>query len=156
MTTRTSRTSAADRVVRCAVYTRTAKTEGDGARPIEAQRNEAERCIRRRANQGWIVLPTRYDDAGFSGRTLRRPALRQLLADIEAGQIDVVVVHRIDCLTRSLDHFDRLLAGFARHKVRFSPAAFATHESAESPRVSETLPGHLSVPVAAARREKEK
>jgi site-specific DNA recombinase len=69
--------------------------------------------------EGWTVLPTLYDDGGFSGGTMERPALKRLIADIEAGQIDVVVVYKVDRLTRSLADFAKLVEVFDRRGVSF-------------------------------------
>ena len=69
--------------------------------------------------EGWVLVPDRYDDGGFSGGTLERPALRRLLADIEAGRVDVVVVYKIDRLSRSLMDFAKLVEVFDRHDVTF-------------------------------------
>src|ERR1700736_7033161 len=71
------------------------------------------------AHEGWTVLPTLYDDGGFSGGTMERPALKRLIADIEEGQIDVVVVYKVDRLTRALSDFAKLVEVFDRHGVSF-------------------------------------
>jgi site-specific DNA recombinase len=70
-------------------------------------------------HEGWTVLPTLYDDGGYSGGTMERPALQRLLADIEAGQIDVVVVYKVDRLTRALSDFAKLVEVFDRRGVSF-------------------------------------
>jgi len=70
-------------------------------------------------HEGWTVLPARYDDGGFSGGTMERPALKRLMADIEAGHIDVVVVYKVDRLTRALSDFAKLVDVFDRCGVSF-------------------------------------
>jgi DNA invertase Pin-like site-specific DNA recombinase len=86
---------------------------------LDAQREACEAYVASQRAEGWILVPDRYDDGGFSGGTLDRPALKRLLADIEAGKIDVVVVYKIDRLSRSLMDFSRLVEVFDQHKVTF-------------------------------------
>jgi site-specific DNA recombinase len=107
--------------VRCAIYTRKSTEEGldQDFNSLDAQREAAEAYIHSQAHAGWTALPTRYDDGGYSGSNLDRPALQRLLADIEAGQIDCVLTHRVDRLSRSLMDFARLMETFERHQVAF-------------------------------------
>ena len=100
------------RKVRCAVYTRKSSEEGLDMEfnSLDAQRESCEAYIASQKPEGWILVPDRYDDGGFSGGTLERPALKRLLADIESGRIDVVVVYKIDRLSRSL----MILPGWSR------------------------------------------
>jgi site-specific DNA recombinase len=107
--------------VRCAIYTRKSTEEGldQEFNSLDAQREAAEAYIRSQAGQGWILLPERYDDGGFTGGNMERPGLRHLLADIEDGQIDCVVVYKVDRLSRSLLDFSRLMEIFERHNVSF-------------------------------------
>ena len=109
------------RKLRCAVYTRKSSEEGlDMAfNSLDAQRDACAAYIASQKSEGWVALPGRYDDGGFSGGTLERPALRRLLADIEAGRIDIVVVYKIDRLSRSLMDFAKLVEVFDRHNVTF-------------------------------------
>ena len=86
---------------------------------LEAQREACEAYVASQRAEGWLLVPDRYDDGGFSGGTLDRPALKRLLADIEAGKVDVVVVYKIDRLSRSLMDFSRLVEVFDQHKVTF-------------------------------------
>ncbi len=86
---------------------------------LDAQREACEAYIKSQASQGWRLIPKPYDDAAFSGGNLERPALKELLADIAAGQVDVVVVYKIDRLTRSLADFARLVELFDAHSVSF-------------------------------------
>ncbi len=106
---------------RCAVYTR--KSCEDGLEleynSLDAQYDSAVSYIRSQAANGWRLVEKRYDDGGFSGGNTNRPALRQLLADIEAGEIDIVVVYKIDRLSRSLCDFTDLSRTFERHGVSF-------------------------------------
>src|SRR5438477_8161893 len=88
--------------VRCAIYTRKSTEEGleQEFNSLDAQRESAEAFIRSQAGEGWTCLSERYDDGGFTGGTMDRPALRRLMADIEAGKIDCVVVYKVDRLSR--------------------------------------------------------
>lgn len=106
---------------RCAIYTRKSTEEGldSDFSSLDAQRESAESFIASQRHEGWVVLPTHYDDGGFTGANTDRPALAQLMKDIEAGQVDVVVVYKIDRLSRSLLDFVNLLQVFERHQVAF-------------------------------------
>ncbi len=90
--------------VRCAIYTRKSTEEGldQDFNSLDAQRESAEAYIRSQAAEGWKLVPTRYDDGGYSGGTLDRPALAALVEDIKAGKVDCVVVYKVDRLSRSL------------------------------------------------------
>ena len=107
--------------IRCAVYTRKSSEEGlaQDFNSLDAQRVAAEAYIASQAGEGWTLQPEQYDDGGFSGGSLERPGLKRLLADIEAGLIDVVVVYKIDRLTRSLTDFARIVEIFEKHDVSF-------------------------------------
>jgi DNA invertase Pin-like site-specific DNA recombinase len=107
--------------LRCAAYTRKSSEEGleQEFNSLDAQREACEAYIASQRAEGWTLVPDYYDDGGVSGGTLERPALKRLLADIEAGKIDVVVVYKIDRLSRSLMDFARLVEVFDRHKVTF-------------------------------------
>jgi DNA invertase Pin-like site-specific DNA recombinase len=85
---------------RCAIYTRKSSEEGleQAFNSLDAQREACAAFILSQKHEGWTVLPTLYDDGGFSGGTMERPALKRLIADIEAGQIDVIVVYKVDRL----------------------------------------------------------
>jgi site-specific DNA recombinase len=109
------------RKVRCAAYTRKSSEEGldQEFNSLEAQREACEAYIASQKAEGWVLVPDRYDDGGVSGGTLERPALKRLLVDIEAGKIDVVVVYKIDRLSRSLMDFAKLVEIFDRHSVTF-------------------------------------
>ena len=106
---------------RCAIYTRKSSEEGLDMEfnSLDAQREACEAYIASQKAEGWAAIRDRYDDGGFSGGTLDRPALKQLLADIEAGLIDVIVVYKIDRLSRSLMDFAKLVEVFDRNNVTF-------------------------------------
>ena len=109
------------RKVRCAIYTRKSSEEGLDMEfnSLDAQREACEAFIASQKSEGWVELADRYDDGGFSGGTLERPALRRLLADIEDHRVDVVVVYKIDRLSRSLMDFAKLVDVFDRGGVTF-------------------------------------
>jgi len=109
------------RKLRCAVYTRKSTEEGLEMEfnSLDAQREACEAYVASQRAEGWLLVSDRYDDGGFSGGTLERPALKRLLADIEVGRVDVVVVYKIDRLSRSLMDFSRLVEVFDRHNVTF-------------------------------------
>jgi len=117
----TSTESTASSVVRCAIYTRKSTEEGleQEFNSLDAQRESAEAYIKSQQHEGWICLPDRYDDGGFTGGNMERPALRRLMADIEAGRIDCVVVYKVDRLSRSLLDFAQLMAKFDKHQIAF-------------------------------------
>ena len=106
---------------RCAVYTRKSSDEGleQEFNSLDAQREAGEAYVKSQASEGWKLLPELYDDGGFSGGSMERPGLKALLADIALGKIDVVVVYKIDRLTRSLGDFARMVELFDKHKVSF-------------------------------------
>src|ERR1700688_3335882 len=106
---------------RCAIYTRKSSEEGleQAFNSLDAQREACAAFILSQKHEGWTVLPTLYDDGGFSGGTMERPALKRLIADIEEGQIDVVVVYKVDRLTRALSDFAKLVEVFDRQGVSF-------------------------------------
>src|ERR1700716_2517441 len=94
----------APKLLRCAIYTRKSTEEGldQAFNSLHAQREACEAYVLSQAGEGWCVLPTAYDDGGFSGGNIERPALKRLLADVTAGKVDTIVVYKIDRLTRSL------------------------------------------------------
>jgi site-specific DNA recombinase len=109
------------RKLRAAIYTRKSTEEGleQEFNSLDAQREACESYIASQKAEGWLLVPDRYDDGGYSGGTLQRPALQRLLADIEAKRIDVVAVHKIDRLSRALMDFARLVEVFDRNSVTF-------------------------------------
>jgi site-specific DNA recombinase len=108
-------------LVRCAIYTRKSTEEGlqQEFNSLDAQRKSAQAFIRSQTNEGWTCLPERYDDAGFTGGNMERPALQRLLADISAGKIDLVCSYKVDRLSRSLLDFAKMMAAFEEHGVSF-------------------------------------
>jgi site-specific DNA recombinase len=106
---------------RCAIYTRKSSDEGleQAFNSLDAQREACAAFILSQRHEGWTLLPAMYDDGGFSGGTMDRPALKKLIADIEAGHIDVVVVYKVDRLTRALSDFAKLVDIFDRRGVSF-------------------------------------
>jgi len=107
--------------VRCAIYTRKSTEEGlqQEFNSLDAQRDSAESFIASQMHEGWTCLPTHYDDGGFTGGNMDRPALQRLMDDIEAGKIDCVVVYKVDRLSRSLLDFSRIMEKFDRADVSF-------------------------------------
>ena len=107
--------------LRCAIYTRKSSEEGldQSFNSLHAQREACEAYVRSQLGQGWKLIPTAYDDGGYSGGSLERPGLRALMADIEAGRIDIVLVYKVDRLTRSLADFAKLVEAFDRKPVSF-------------------------------------
>lgn len=109
------------KTIRCAIYTRKSTEEGleQEFNTLDAQREAGEAYIKSQQHEGWVCLPDRYDDGGFTGANLERPSLRRLLSDIEAGRVDVVVVYKVDRLSRSLLDFSRIMDVFDKSKVSF-------------------------------------
>ena len=97
--------------MRCAIYTRKSSEEGleQAFNSLHAQREACEAYVKSQQHEGWVIVPTTYDDGGFSGGSMERPALARLLDDIRAGKVDVVVVYKIDRLTRSLFDFAKIV-----------------------------------------------
>ncbi len=108
-------------MLRCAIYTRKSSEEGleQDFNSLQAQREACEAFIQSQAGEGWRLVKTHYDDGGLSGASMERPALQQLLADIAAGLVDVMVVYKVDRLTRALADFAGLVELFDRCQVSF-------------------------------------
>lgn len=106
---------------RCAIYTRKSSEEGldQDFNSLEAQREACEAYIRSQAHEGWKLIAERFDDGGFSGGNMERPALARLMAMLRDSKIDIIVIYKIDRLTRSLTDFARLAETFDKHKVSF-------------------------------------
>ena len=113
--------SAPPAVVRCAIYTRKSTSAGldRDFNSLDAQREACESYIRSQAHLNWCIVPQPYDDGGFTGANLDRPAFQRLLADIDARRIDVIVVHRVDRLSRSLLDFAGVMGRFNEKGVAF-------------------------------------
>src|ERR1044072_4004748 len=99
------------RTVRCAIYTRKSTDEGldQDFNSLDAQREAGEAYVRSQVGEGWNLLPAQYDDGGYTGANMERPALKRLLADIQAGNVDCVVVYKVDRLSRSIRGFAKIL-----------------------------------------------
>jgi len=111
----------AEKSVRCAIYTRKSSEEGleQSFNSLDAQREACEAYILSQRHEGWKVVPTKYDDAGFSGGNLDRPSLKKLLEDVAAKRVDTVVVYKVDRLTRSLADFAKIVEQFDERDVSF-------------------------------------
>jgi site-specific DNA recombinase len=111
----------ASKAVRCAIYTRVSTEQGleQDYNSLNAQHDASQAYIRSQAHAGWTLLRGKYDDGGFSGGNTERPALQRLLQDVRAGKLDVIVVYKVDRLTRSLADFARLVELFDQHNVSF-------------------------------------
>src|SRR5262245_2614410 len=111
--------------MRCAIYTRKSTEDGleQEFNSLDAQRESGEAYIKSQSHEGWECLPDRYDDGGFTGGNMDRPAVHRLLADIEAGRIDCVVVYKVDRLSRSLLDFARMMETSEKEKVSFVPVS---------------------------------
>src|ERR1700691_5229970 len=109
------------RSLRSAIYTRVSTEQGleQDFNSLDAQREACEAYIKSQAHEGWRLVRDRYDDGGYSGGSMERPALQKLLADVEARRIDVIVVYKVDRLTRSLADFAKLVELFDKHEVSF-------------------------------------
>src|SRR6266568_4025559 len=109
------------KVVRCAIYTRVSTDQGleQDFNSLDAQCDASQAYIRSQAHAGWSLLRAKYEDGGFSGGNTDRPGLRQLLDDVRAGKVDVIVVYKVDRLTRSLADFAKLVELFDKHGVSF-------------------------------------
>jgi len=109
------------KAVRCAIYTRVSTDQGleQDFNSLDAQYEASQAYIRSQAHAGWTLVRTQYDDGGFSGGNTDRPALQRLLQDIQAGRIDIIVVYKVDRLTRSLADFAKLVELFDAHGVSF-------------------------------------
>src|SRR5260370_204369 len=107
--------------MRCAIYTRKSTEEGleQEFNSLDAQRESAEAFIASQRHEGWTCLPQRYDDGGYTGGNMDRPALARLPADIGAGKVQVVVVYKVDRLSRSLLDFAKMMETFDKHSVSF-------------------------------------
>src|ERR1035441_2989746 len=103
-------------IMRCAIYTRKSSEEGleQSFNSLDDQRECSEAFILSQRQEGWRVVPTRYDDGGYSGGNMERPALKRLLEDIEANKVNVIVVYKVDRLTRSLSDFAKIVEALDR------------------------------------------
>ena len=104
-------TSQTTSIIRCAIYTRKSSEEGleQSFNSLDAQREACEAFIRSQSKKGWQALAEHYDDGGYSGGTMDRPALKRLLSDVEARKVNIIVVYKVDRLTRSLADFAKIV-----------------------------------------------
>jgi site-specific DNA recombinase len=109
------------KILRCAIYTRKSSEEGleQDFNSLHAQRESCEAYIKSQKHEGWVALPVLYDDGGYSGGSIERPALKKLLTDIQSRAVDVVVVYKVDRLTRSLADFAKIVEIFDAAGVSF-------------------------------------
>jgi len=109
------------KTVRCAIFTRKSSEEGldQEFNSLDAQREAGEAFIKSQTHEGWQCSPVRYDDGGFTGGNMERPALQKLMADIDAGRVDCVLVYKVDRISRSLLDFARLMDSFEKRQVAF-------------------------------------
>ena len=114
-------TAGESKKVRCAIYTRVSTDQGleQDFNSLDAQYDASQAYIRSQQHAGWTLVRSKYDDGGFSGGNTDRPALQRLLEDVRAGKVDIIVVYKVDRLTRSLADFAKLVELFDRHGVSF-------------------------------------
>ena len=107
--------------IRCAIYTRKSTEEGleQDFNSLDAQREACEAYIKSQMHEGWVLIKKEYNDGGYSGGTMNRPAFQELLTDIEADKVDIVVVYKVDRLTRSLMDFSKIIDIFDKHGTSF-------------------------------------
>ena len=108
-------------VVRCAIYTRKSTEEGldQDFNSLDAQREAGEAYIRSQASEGWTLVPSQYDDGGYTGANIERPGMKRLLEDIQAKKVDCVVVYKVDRLSRSIRDFAKIMETFEKHGAQF-------------------------------------
>src|SRR6202008_3275476 len=137
--------------VRCAIYTRKSSEEGldHEFNSLQAQREACEAFINSQRHEGWVCFPQAYDDGGFSGATMERPALQRLLADITAGRVDTVVVYKIDRLTRSLADFAKIVEILDQRSASFVSVTQQFNTTTSMGRL------HLNVLLSFAKFERE-
>ena len=109
------------KTIKCAIYTRKSTEEGleQDFNSLNAQREACEAYIKSQQHEGWILIEKHYDDGGFSGGTLERPGVKELFKDIESGEVDIVVVYKVDRLTRSLMDFAKIVELFDKQNASF-------------------------------------
>src|SRR5512144_471620 len=134
-------TMIANKKVRCAIYTRVSTEAGldQDFNSLDAQYDAAQSYSRSQAHAGWTLIRARYDDGGFSGGSTDRPALQQLIADIKAHKIKVVVVYKVDRLARSLADFAKLVELFDAHGVSFVSVTQQFNRSAVTSRIRDKI-----------------
>lgn len=135
--TTSNKVDGSNAIIRCAIYTRKSSEEGleQDFNSLDAQRISAEKYIQSQAGKGWIVIPKHYDDGGFSGGNMNRPALNELLNDIERKQIDCVVTYKLDRLSRSLLDFASIMNTFDSNNVMFDTVTESFSSASSSGRL---------------------
>lgn len=110
-----------DKKIRCAIYTRKSTEEGleQEFNSLQAQREACESYIKSQKHENWQLWPNEYDDGGYSGGNMERPALKRLLQDVQNGLVDIIVVYKIDRLTRSLMDFSKIVEVLDKHNASF-------------------------------------
>jgi site-specific DNA recombinase len=142
-------------IQRCAIYTRKSSEEGleQDFNSLHAQREACDAFIKSQQGEGWRLVKTAYDDGGLSGGTMKRPALQRLLDDIREGQVDVVVVYKVDRLTRSLADFAKMVEVFDARGISFVAVTQQFNTTTSMGRLTHGIDGlrapsfSLSVPV---------
>ncbi len=121
------------KTIKCAIYTRKSTDKGleKEFNTLEAQREAGLNYVKSQVHQGWEALSEHYDDGGYSGGNMNRPALKRLFEDIRAGKVDMIVVYKIDRLTRSLTDFSKMVELFDEYNVSFVSVTqnFNTYDS---------------------------
>ena len=107
--------------IRCAIYTRKSSEEGleQGFNSLDAQREACEAYIKSQVHEGWVLIEKQYNDGGYSGGTMNRPAFKELMEDIKQDKIDIIVVYKVDRLTRSIMDFAKIIEVFDSHETSF-------------------------------------
>jgi hypothetical protein len=141
-------TAVSNRPVRCAIYTRVSTEQGldQDFNSLDAQHEASQAYIRSQAHAGWTLLRGKYDDGGFSGGNTDRPALQRLLEEVQAGKVDVIVVYKVDRLTRSLADFAKLVDGGG------GSSQVAWTERAAAPGIRATTGTAVRLPLGGIRR----
>jgi site-specific DNA recombinase len=134
--------------IRCAIYTRKSSEEGleQSFNSLDAQREACEAFIKSQQHEGWQAIPTHYDDGGFSGGNMERPALKRLMVDIHDGKVNTVVVYKVDRLTRSLADFAKIVEQFDALEVSFVSVTQQFNTTSSMGRLTLNLPQKFRVP----------
>ena len=144
----------AERRLICAIYTRKSTEEGldQNFNSLDAQRDACENYIASQKSEGWLMARERYDDGGYSGGNMERPGLKKLLDDVRSGMVDIIVVYKIDRLSRSLADFAKLVEIFDEHKVTFVSVTQAFNTTTSMGRLIHLVCHEAVAPDAQSRR----
>ena len=136
-------TAVSNKPVRCAIYTRVSTDQGldQDFNSLDAQHEASQAYIRSQAHAGWTLLRGKYDDGGFSGGNTDRPALQRLLEDVQGGKVEVIVVYKVDRLTRSLADFAKLVELFDKYNVSFVSVTQQFNTTTSMGRLTLNVPG---------------